>query len=122
MADGHRSRDAIAQLERAAELDPNNLRYKENLAWMLATVDATKGGDPKRALALAERVCGLLPVLDINQLVVLAAAYAADGRFADAAAIAGRALEMAAARGNERKVNQLRSHIRLYRAGKPYRQ
>lgn len=118
----HRWREAIAHLERAVELDPAAIIVQENLAWTLATIDPAEGGDPKRAVALAERVCRWLPTPNDNQWDVLAAACAADGRFTDATAIADRGLKMAVARGNDKLAAEIRGRIQLYQAGKPYRQ
>ena len=122
LAGQHRWREAIGHLERALELDPDAVIVQENLAWTLASVDPAEGGDPQQAVALAERICRLVPSPDDNEWDTLAAAYASAGRFADAAAVADRALQMAAARGKEKEAAEIRHRIKLYRAGKPFRQ
>ena len=116
-----RWREAIGHLEIALELDPNAIVVQENLAWVLATTAPNEGGDPKRAVALAEHVCRVIPSPDDDDWNVLAAAYAADGRFADALAVADRALSIAVTRGKDDVAAEIRAHIKLYEAKMPYR-
>jgi tetratricopeptide (TPR) repeat protein len=122
LASEHFWREAIAQLECAVELSPKVVAYQESLAWLLATTDPAGGGDPAHALSLAEGVAHAVPSPDDYILDVLAAAYAANGRFAAAAAVAGRAREIALARGRDEQAAEIGGRIKLYQAGKPYRQ
>ena len=118
----HRQREAIACLENVLKLDPDAVVVQENLAWVLATTDPAEGGDPKRAVALAERVCRLIPTPADDEWDVLAAACAADGRFSDATVLAQRALKIAVDRGKDQAAAEIRGRIKLYEAKKPYRQ
>ena len=87
----HHKREAISYLENVLKLDPDAIVVQENLAWVLATTAPAEGGDPQRAVALAERLCRVLPSPDIFALETLAAAYAAAGRYAEAVPAATRA-------------------------------
>ncbi len=73
-------------------------------------------------LSLAEGVAQTVPSPDDYILDVLAAAYAANGRFADAVTVASRAREIALAQGRDQQAAEIGGRIRLYQAGKPYRQ
>ena len=57
---------------------------------------------------------------DPNLLDTLAAAYAAAGRFSEAAHTAREAAELAAARGQESLVEMIRTRERLYLAERTY--
>ncbi|MEI8373655.1 MAG: tetratricopeptide repeat protein [Planctomycetota bacterium] len=116
-----RWREAIGHLEIALELNPNAVVVQENLAWVLATTAPNGGGDPVRAVALAEHICRVIPSPDDSDWDVLAAAYAADGRFTDALAVADRALNIAVTRGKDKAAAEIRARIKLYEAKKPYR-
>jgi hypothetical protein len=54
-------------------------------------------------------------------LDTLTAAYAAEGRFAQAVATEQRALELAETAGNPDAADQLRSRLELYRRNRPFR-
>ena len=54
-------------------------------------------------------------------LRTLAAAYAEGGRFAEAVTAAQRALQLADAQSNAALADTLRSQIKLYQAGSPFR-
>jgi len=55
-------------------------------------------------------------------LDTLAAAYAEAGRFAEAIQTAEEAVRLAAEAGNGTLARQIRSHLELYKDGKPYRE
>ena len=86
----HRQREAIGYLNHVLQLDPEAIIVMENLAWVLATTAQADGGDGPRAAALAERICRLLPSPGVDEFDVLAAAYAAAGRYGDAVKVANR--------------------------------
>ena len=114
--------EAIAQYEPALRIKPDYPQAQNNLAWLMATLAPADGGDPARAVTLAERACELTNNRLAPYLDTLAAAYAA-GRFNDAVATAQKAIELAkSARQPPQVVKEIELHLELYRAGRPYRQ
>jgi hypothetical protein len=102
--------------------NPQSLIAQNNLAWLLATLEPTEGGDPVRAVTLAERACKLTDHRVAACLDTLAVAYAAAGRFQDAVATAGKAIDLARSAGQTQLVSEFQSRLQLYRNGKAYRQ
>ena len=110
-------REAIPHYDEALRIAPDYIAAQNDLAWVLATCSRSEGGEPARAVALAQRACDstgfrAAPVLD-----TLAAAYAADGRFKEAITTAEKAIETAAAAGQLQLESQIKIHLRSYRAG-----
>jgi tetratricopeptide (TPR) repeat protein len=116
-----RVQDAMGHYEQALRIRPDLLDTQNNLAWLLATLTPAEGGDPSRALALAQRACALKHYGDAGYLDTLAAAYAASGRFAAAVATAQKAIDLARSAGQTNILSQFESRLELYRAGQPYR-
>ena len=52
-----KTKDAIWHYERVLKINPNALDIQNNLAWLLATLEPAQGGDPIRAVTLAQQVC-----------------------------------------------------------------
>ena len=117
-----RVREAIAHYEQALRIKPDDPAARNKLAWLLATFAPTEGGDPVRAVTLAEQACKLTDNRVAPYLDTLAAAYAATGRFNDAIAAAQKAVEFANSVGQPQVATQIESRLELYRAGRPYRQ
>ncbi len=115
-----RPQDAIAQYRGALQVAPENVAAQSNLAWLLATSSDPSMRNGSEALRLAEQANrlsgGNRPVI----LRILAAAYAENGRFADATQGAERALQFADAQNNSTLVDALRKEIALYQSGLPY--
>jgi tetratricopeptide (TPR) repeat protein len=122
LAAAGRTREAIQNYDRVLQLTPDSPSALRNLAWLLATSETSEGGDPARALRLAERLCGLSGQENAQYLDTLAAAYAAAGRFGDAVSNAERALQLAESTGQTALGKDIRLRLDLYRAGRPYRQ
>ena len=101
-------------------IQPLSVEALNNLAWILATSadDSVRNG--AEAVALAEKACQQTQNQDPMTLGTLAAAYAEAGRFADAAAIAEKAANLATVAGNSQFANINTQLLQLYRAGKPY--
>jgi Zn-dependent protease with chaperone function len=98
---GFRRKDyALVQrsYERALELKPDSPAVLNNLAWLYATCEDERFRDPPRALELAQAAARLQPAAHV--LDTLAEAYFANGKYAEAVAVGGRAL--AAAAGDRR--------------------
>ena len=110
-------RAAIADYQKAIELCPDLPRYRNQLAWLLATcpVEAFRNGP--LAVEHATRACELEEWKDGNTIDTLAAALAECGRFADAVERGRQAVALAPAEVLE----QIREHLKLFEAGRPVR-
>jgi len=117
-----RMSQAIEQYDQLLERLPNFAPAMNDLARLLATRDTAQGGDPARAVELAERVRELAGQENTQCLDTLAAAYAAASRFADAITTAERAVQLAEAAGQAALAQRIQSRLELYRAGRPYRE
>ncbi len=116
LASSGQSQRALRVYERAVDLDGQNPMVLIRAARFLATGPDRRVHDPKRALALAQRAHELTGGSDPAALDTLAAAYAADGQFDAAVAVAELAL---AAPGADRPLVEQR--LKLYRNKKPFR-
>jgi tetratricopeptide (TPR) repeat protein len=114
--------EAISHYEQALRIKPNYPEALNEFAWLLATRESAEGGDPIRAVALAQQACQLTHYREAWYLDTLAAAYAAASRFTDAIATAETALELARAGGQSRMAGQIESRLKLYRDGRAYRE
>jgi tetratricopeptide (TPR) repeat protein len=110
-----RPADALAHWRETIRLRPNNALALRRAAWILATNAALANAEEARALAVQAIL--LTHSRDGAALEALAAAYAAQGRFADAVstARAASAAEPARAPAVERE-------IAAYAAGRPWRE
>jgi tetratricopeptide (TPR) repeat protein len=120
IATGH-AQDARSQLEEALRINPVLIEAQNNLAWVLAILPPAEGGDPARAVALAQRACERSGNRAPGYLDTLAAAYAATGRFDDAIATAEKAIELARADGQAGLGKEIEARLGLYRSGRAYR-
>ena len=116
-----RMQEAMQHWEQALRSKPDYAETENNLAWLLATLASADGGDPARAVTLAERACELTDNRVAGYLDTLAAAYAAAGRFNEAIATAQKAIELARSAGQTQIVNEIETRLELYRAGRAYR-
>ena len=114
--------EAIAQFEQAIRLQPDHPEPQNNLAWLLATLAPADGGDPARALSLAEQVCEITNHRVGPYLDTLAAAYATVGRFKDAIDTAEQADQLARSAGQTQAAQEIEHRLELYRSGRAYRQ
>ncbi|MBE0657596.1 MAG: tetratricopeptide repeat protein [Bryobacteraceae bacterium] len=96
---------------------PDFLPALKQSAWILATAADDSLRDPDRALPLALRAAQLAPA-DPQALDALAAAYAAAGRFNDAAATARKALDIAPAAA----AASIRQRLSTYESGRAWRE
>jgi hypothetical protein len=88
------SRKELAIYERMHQTRPQDLMTANNLAWLLATSSEESLRDPARAVELAESMCEATNRRLFTPFDTLAAAYAAAGRWDDAARAAGQALQL----------------------------
>jgi cytochrome c-type biogenesis protein CcmH/NrfG len=114
-------KEAIDQWQDALALQPDNGNAASNLAWVFATCPEDSIRDGARAVELGERALrisgGKIPMIHR----VLAAAYAENGRFADAIETAQRGAELATTQGNPGLAAELERNVVLYRSGTPLR-
>ncbi len=115
-----RTPEAIEHYEQALRVEPDYVMAQNNLAWLLATLAPAEGGDPVRAVGLAERACKLTSDRVAPYLDTLAAAYAAAGRFTNAVATAQAAVDLARSSGQAQVVSEIQTRLELYRAGRAY--
>jgi len=115
-----KTKQAIICYNKVLELEPNNIDALNNLAWFRATEEDPNYRDSEEAIRLAKAACKLTNYEKSYLLDTLAAAYAASGKFEEAAATAEKALELAQSLGEKELTNEIRKHLYLYKAGKPY--
>lgn len=116
-----RTDEAVSQLEEALQLSPDHPVLLNNLAWILATRAEGDDEDAARAVALAEKACRLATFPGPSHLDTLAAAYAAAGRFGEAAARAREGAALAESRGMVQPAAEMRRRAELYAAGRACR-
>jgi tetratricopeptide (TPR) repeat protein len=114
--------DAVGHYTEAVRVNPSFLPGLNNLAWIRATSDDPQLRDGAEAVRLAERACQLTGRKQFPPLDILAAAHAEAGHFAEAAATAQEAVDLAKAANQTNIAAVIESHMAMYRAGKPYRQ
>jgi len=116
-----RPSEAIAHWERTLEIRSDFVDALNNLAWVLATYPESSIRNGTRAVALAERAHQLSGDKNPAILRTLAAAYAENGRFAEAMDVAQRGLQLAKTQGNYALADIFDSDIAFYRAIAPIR-
>jgi tetratricopeptide (TPR) repeat protein len=118
---GARFEEAIAHFQAAIQAQPTNAFYLNNLAWVLATCPQDSVRDGARAVELAQQAERLSGSRNPSILGTLAAAYAEARRLPQAVTTAQRALELATAQTNSAQLESVRSQIKSYQAGSPFR-
>ncbi len=117
-----RGSEAKKYLERAVQLNSSDALSYNDLARLLATREPAQGGDPVRAVTLAERACKLTDNKAFACFDTLAAAYAAAGRFPEAIATAQKAIAMASAAGQTAWARQIQTRLELYQGRRAFRE
>jgi tetratricopeptide (TPR) repeat protein len=105
------------RLEAARGRYPDNDLFTYCLALLLAASPQHSGGDAERALTLARELYEQVPVPEHVELVAMA--YAAMGKFKQAAATMETALATAAAIQADKLLPRLEAELTAYREGKP---
>jgi tetratricopeptide (TPR) repeat protein len=114
-------REAIDQWQEALATQPQNGNAASNLAWVFATCPDDSIRDGTRAADLGERALRISGGKIAMIYKVLAAAYAENGRFADAIETAQRGADLATIQGNPGLAAELQGNIALYQSGRPLR-
>ena len=113
--------EANAQYQKALQINPNYVQSLNGLAWVLATSPQASLRNGGQAVKLAQRANHLTGDGNPALLGTLAAAYAEAGRFPEAVETAQQALLFAESQGNAALAEALRSQLKLYQAGSPFR-
>jgi tetratricopeptide (TPR) repeat protein len=113
--------EAIFQFQKALQINPGHVQTLNNLAWILATCSQASLRNGNEAVELAQRADHLTDDSNPSILATLAAAYAEAGRFPEAVETAQRALQMAGTQSNNGQADVIRSQLKLYQAGIPFR-
>ncbi len=113
-----RPRDAVVHYREALRLRPEWPEALGRLAALLVDGDGV-AARPAEAVQLAERACALTRNADPGLLDVLAAAYAAAGRYGDAVPAARRAIDVATAAGHDDVARDIERRLAAYEAGRP---
>jgi len=114
-------KEAIDQWQDVLAIQPENGNAASNLAWVFATCPEDSIRDGARAVELGEKALRISGGKIAMIYKVLAAAYAENGRFADAIQTAQRGAELATNQGNPVLAAELGSSIALYQSGRPLR-
>jgi tetratricopeptide (TPR) repeat protein len=115
-----RGRDALAEYRAALVHRPDWAACLTNLAWLLAAHPDVGLRNPSEARRAAEHAVAVTGRQDTAALDVLGVAYAANGRFDEAAAAASGALDAATRSGQIALAAEIRERLELYRQGKPF--
>lgn len=114
---------AIADLEKALALEPEDSGILNNLAWILATSPDDALRDAGRAVTLATKACEVTEWKQPHIISTLAAGYAERGDFETARKYARQAVETGIAEGaGDEMKGQLEKELASYEEGKPWRE
>ncbi len=109
-----RGAEAIVHFREAARLQPDHAATFYHLADVLATDEDPDVRNPAESIQWAEKAAQATQHSQLEVLEVLAAAYAAAGRFEEAVTTAQRALELARLRNNGALVSRMEAKLDLY--------
>lgn len=116
------STEAIKHYRAALHSMPDSIPAMNGLTWILSTAPDAQLRNGAEAVKLAESANELSSHNSSLVLGTLAAAYAEAGRFAEAVASAGKAIDLAQAAGDQESAATNRKLLDLYLAKQPYRE
>ncbi len=114
-----KTQQAVDQYYQILKFVPNHIEVLNELAWVLATDEKAQVPNSSEAIRLAELACQLTNYKNPEMLNTLATAYATAKQFEQAVTTAGRALELASQKGNDKLVRHIRKKIKIYKQAKP---
>ncbi|MBW3598524.1 MAG: tetratricopeptide repeat protein [Planctomycetes bacterium] len=109
---------AVADLEAALKLQPENDGILNNLAWLLATSPDDEVRNGERAIELATKACEVTEYKEAHILSTLASGYAEQGDWENAIKWSEKAVEL----GEGEVKEQLENELKSYREKKPWRE
>ena len=112
---------AIADLEKAHTIKPDDTGILNNLAWLLATSPNDAIRDAARSITLAEKACEATEWKEGHIISTLAAGHAEKGDFESAQKFSRKAIDADTAAGGDVE-DQLKNELANYEAGKPWRE
>ena len=112
--------DAVLQYRQGLNLQPNNLKAANNLAWILATSQDSKVRRPEEALLIAKNIVKATKEQNPDALDTLAAAQAASGNFESAVQTINKAMLLIKPGQLPALKNQLRVRLDSYKNRKPH--
>jgi tetratricopeptide (TPR) repeat protein len=112
--------EQIRHLRAALAFEPERASLRSQLAWALSTSPDEKLRSPVEAVSLAEPLVQETGRSDAELLDLLAAAYAAAGRFDDAVLTAAEARDLALRENAQPLATALVERRELYRSGRSY--
>jgi tetratricopeptide (TPR) repeat protein len=111
---------ALADLEKALELRPDDSGVLNNLAWLLATSPEDDLRDGKRAIEMATKACEVTEWKEAHIISTLAAGYAETGDWENAKKYAKQAVETG--KDEEDMAEQLSAELKSYEEERPWRE
>lgn len=118
--DAHRYEDARKALESAIHSDPSDTTSMNDLAWLLATAPEPRVRNPHKAVALAQKCCGLSHWTNAYSIDTLAAAYAAAGNFGQAVRYQQLAMQALNKSERDEQLAAMQDRLKLYSNRQPY--
>jgi Flp pilus assembly protein TadD len=115
-------REAIAHYVTAMALAPEDPHSRNNLAWVLATASDSSIRDGAKAVGFAQEAVQLSGGREPLFLRTLAAAYAENGRFSEAIAVAQQAAVIANMQAKPDMAKRLNGDLVLFRGNLPLRE
>ena len=115
-----RMREAAFYYPSAMRARPGWPTALNNLAWIMATEPRYRDRNPQAAVTLAQAACSTSGSRQPMFLETLAAAYAAAGKFEEAARTAELARKQWLASGKPAAARQMEAALRAYRDGRCY--
>lgn len=106
--------------EKAMEIDPGSTRTMSELAELLATYHDAQFRNPAQAIHLAKRSCELTEYKNPALLNILATAMASSNNFAEAVALAEKALQIARSTGDKELTERILYRLNLFKTNQPY--
>jgi Flp pilus assembly protein TadD len=122
MSNQGNTKEAIYNFRKALTINDQTPQTLYNLSWIYATCEKREYRNGIKAVNLAEKLCMLTDHQQPLALDALAASYAENGNFDKAVETAQKAIALAYTMGPKELAIGLEKRLKLYQAGRPYRQ